>query len=367
MKRVMEKNRLKIRAILFACFLIPVNIGIYGQKTLPVYDGIDYSAGTLVYDNTNWWCLNASPENDVTVVSGSLSYDGLLESIANKLQISGGGDDFVIWFGDQPADTKVYFSFIFQVTDMTGIGPSAPAHFAGLTNSPTTSGSFGCSIFVQKDGTDPTKFNIGHAPRASLTPVWNNDAGTPIKYSLNTPILIVAMYDIIGTFVSGTPNDTSALWINPLSSTFEDTDPPAASLIGNLSGKPTNDINPVNRFYLRQDAASNTPTIQIDEIRIGSTWASVTPKSISTGTNNIYDDSPGVVIYPNPVIDVMKVNVKSSGISMMEIFDITGNKLLTKEVYQGTTIVDLSAYPRGMYLASFKGTGTAFIRKFIKK
>jgi hypothetical protein len=63
----------------------------------------------------------------------------------------------------------------------------------------------------------------------------------------------------------------------------------------------------------------------------------------------------------------MKVNVKSSGISMMEIFDITGNKLLTKEVYQGTTIVDLSAYPRGMYLASFKGTGTAFIRKFIKK
>ena len=117
----MEKSLRFKKIMFFSCFIFLLINGSYGQKTLPVYDGINYTAGTLVYDNTNWWCLNTSPVNDVNVASGSLSYSGLLESTANKISISGDGDDFVIWFGDQPADTKIYYSFIFQVTDMTGI------------------------------------------------------------------------------------------------------------------------------------------------------------------------------------------------------------------------------------------------------
>ena len=339
----------------------------YGQKTLPVYDGISYSVGTLVYDNSNWWCLNPSPVNDVTVTSGSLTYPDLLESTLNKINISGDGDDFVIWFGDRPADTKIYYSFIFQVTSMTNLSSGTPAHFAGFTNTYNTTGSFGCSIFVQKDALDQTKFNIGHVARSSLVPVWNLSGGIPVQYSLNTPIFIVGCYEIIGTYVAGTPNDNSSLWINPLASTFENALPPAATITSNLTGGSANDINPVTSFYIRQDAASNTPTIDIDEVRIGLTWASVTPKTIATSTNDKIADKTGITIYPNPVKELMKVNVNRSDIRFMEIYNISGNRVLAKVINLGTTTINVSTLPEGIYTISFKGTGATYSRKFIKR
>lgn len=355
------------RTVITSCFIIFLISGSYGQKALPVYDGINYTAGTLVYDNTNWWCLNPSPVNDVTVTAGSLSYPGLLESTANKISISGDGDDFVIWFGDRPADTKVYYSFIFQVTNMAGISSGTYAHFAGFTNTYNTIGSFGCSIFVQKDATDFAKFNIGHFAKSSQEPVWNQVSGTPVQYSINTPILVVGCYEIIGPFINGTPNDKSSFWINPLSSTFENTLPPTAAITSNLTGKSTNDLNPVTSFYILQDAPTNTPAIDIDEVRIGSTWASVTPKSISTGTKDIYSEKNRADIYPNPVNDILKVDLNNTGITYIEVYDPAGLKLLTKKVDQGITNIDVKSLPQGIYIISFKGSGGTYNRKFIKK
>jgi hypothetical protein len=355
------------RIMVFSCFIFFITINSYGQKTLPVYDGINYSVGTLVYDNMNWWCLNTTPTNDVTVASGSLSYTGLLESTANKISISGSGDDFVIWFGDQPVDSKIYYSFIFQVTDLTGITQITPTHVTGFSNAPNTSSAWGCSFIIQKDATDPTKFNIAHGTRSSL-PLWQMSGGNPVQYSINTPILIVACYEIIGAYVAGIPDDKSSMWINPASSTFENTVPPTATLTGDLTGSGVNDINPVNRFYIRQDAATSTPNIDIDEIRIGLTWASVTPKSIPTSiAENSLDEKAGATIYPNPVKDIMKVDVKSQDIRQIEIYNLTGERIMTKEIYPGTTNVDVSNLPEGIYIVSFKGSGITFNGKFLKK
>ncbi len=354
------------KVMVFSCIiLLSINYGL-GQKSLPVYEGINYTAGTLVYDNTNWWCLNASPVNDVLVTSASLSYSGLLESTGNKINISGAGDDFVVWFGDQPTDTKVYYSFIFQVTDISGINQVTPMHLAGFSNAPNTSSAWGCSFIIQKDATDPTKYNIAHGTRSSL-PVWNMSGGIPVQYPINTPILIVACYEIIGTYVTGTPNDKSSLWINPSSTTFEDATPPTATLTGDLTGSGINDINPLNRFYIRQDAVTSTPNIDIDEIRVGLTWASVTPKSITTGTRDMFYERDEASIYPNPVKDVMKVDVKSSDISFIEIYNLAGSRILSKKVDQGITNIDVSSLSKGMYMVSLKGSGKLYNGKFIKE
>jgi hypothetical protein len=225
-------------------------------------------------------------------------------------------------------------------------------------------------MIFQKDLSDPTKFNIGHGPRSGYF-LWNTvdgtPTGTPVKYSINTQIFVVGCYEIIGTYSAGVPNDKSSMWVNPSSSTFENTLPPTANVTRDLTGTVINDIDVVNRFYIRQDAVSNTPSIDIDEIRIGSTWASVTPKSIATSTNDIFSERAGATFYPNPVKDVMKVDVKSADISFMDIYNLTGRRVMTKEVYQGTTTVDLSSLPNGMYVVSFKGTGAPCIKKFIKK
>jgi hypothetical protein len=366
----MEKSKGFVKSMFFSCFILIIVNGSYGQKALPIYEGINYSVSTLVYDNTNWWCLDATPVNDVAVTLGSLTYPGLLESTANKLNISGDGDDFVIWFGDQPSNTKIYYSFIFQVTDMTGISANTPADIAGFTNSPDLFGAFGCSIIIQKDASDPTKFNIGQGIRTILH-VWHTIDGTPagtkVKYSFNTPILVVAAYDITGTYVPGSPDDKSSLWINPSSVTFENTLPPTPLITGDLTGSGINDINPVNRFYIKQDAPSNTPTLNIDEVRIGLTWASVTPKSISTGTQEIFSEKTRPTIYPNPVKDMMRVDIKSSDINVIEIYNLTGNRIISKKINPGITNVDVSNLSQGVYLVSLKGSGVIYNKKFIKK
>ncbi len=46
-------------------------------------------------------------------------------------------------------------------------------------------------------------------------------------------------------------NDKSSMWINPSSTTFENTLPPAATITKNLTGTGINDIDVVNRFYIR--------------------------------------------------------------------------------------------------------------------
>jgi len=354
------------KIVFFFCFIILIINGIYGQKTLPVYDGINYTAGTLTYDNINWWCLNTVPVNDVTVISGSLVYPGLLESTANKLRFNGGGDEIAIFFGNQAADTKVYYSFIFQVTDLTGLSVSSATDLAGFSNAPNTSSAWGCSLIIQKDATDPTKFNLGHGTRSSL-PVWNIVGGVPVKYTVSTPIFIVSEYDIIGAYVSGTPNDKSSIWINPDPLTFESSVPPAATISGDLTGSGINDINPLNRFYLKQDAVTTTPVIDIDEIRIGLTWASVTPKQITTGTKELLNDKMTASVYPNPVSDLLKVDIKSADINTIEIYNLGGIRLLTKKIDRGSNNIDVSTLPKGMYAVVLKGSGVIVNRKFIKK
>jgi hypothetical protein len=366
----MKKNLLMKQIFLVSFLLLLLNSENFGQKTLPVYDGINYAAGTLVYDAANWWGLNVSPTNDVLITSGSLSITGLLESTGNKLVIAGSGDEVAIYFGDRPADSKIYYSLIFQVTSLSGITPNTPNHFAGFINTPTSAGSFGCSIIIKADASDPSKFNVGHGTRSSL-PIWNTidgtPGGTPVMYSLNTPIFIVGCYEIIGAFLAGTPDDKSSMWINPSSTTFENLIPPTATITGDITGTAVADISVVNRFYLRQDAATTNPPIEIDEIRIGLTWASVTPKSLTTGTDRISNKRSLVDIYPNPVWDYMKVDLGGSKISFMEIYNLTGLRIMTRKLDPGTNNVNINSLPQGLYFATFKGFGDTYTRTFIKK
>ncbi|MCX6325736.1 MAG: T9SS type A sorting domain-containing protein [Bacteroidia bacterium] len=364
MKKTLLMKQLVFLSV-FSMLLISENSG---QKTLPVYDGISYTAGTLVYDATNWWVLNSTAVNDVAVTAGSLTYTGLRESAGNKISIGGDGDDFVIWFGDQPTDSKTYYSLIFQVTGMSGISAGTTAYFAGFSNNGTTGSSNGCGIYFQVDAINPAKFNIGHGTRAASTivPVWNTSGGSPVQYSVNTPIFVVGCYEAIGVYTAGVPNDKSSLWINPSAANFEDLLPPAASINTALTGTAPNDVSVVNRFFLRQDLTTNNPAIEVDEIRIGLTWSSVTPKALSTSAGKILSEGRSANIYPNPVKDNLKVDISGSDISNIEIFNITGVRVLSRILDQGVNNVNVSDLPQGAYIVKLKGSGTNSSGKFIK-
>jgi hypothetical protein len=75
--------------------------------------------------------------------------------------------------------------------------------------------------------------------------------------------------------VATTTDDQVDMWIDPDSSTFGDASAPASTLTAALTGT---DAEAIAQFTFRQNTAGNTPeSISYDELRVGRTWASVTP------------------------------------------------------------------------------------------
>jgi hypothetical protein len=151
---------------------------------------------------------------------------------------------------------------------MTSLGSRSPFttaagdYFIGIGSSGTTIGG---AIWSRQDGTG---FDIGISTRSSSTVSWSTTS-----YSINSPIFLVAEYNV----VSGSANDTGALWINPGSADFGATSAPSATL---TSGPGSSDIGTINTVLIHSgasDFSSASGGIDFDELRIGTSWADVTP------------------------------------------------------------------------------------------
>lgn len=71
----------------------------------------------------------------------------------------------------------------------------------------------------------------------------------------------------------GATNDVSKIWLNPALGGSE----PAAGATA-VSGTDFTATG-IERIFLRQDNATNTPFVEIDEIRAGTSWTEVTPSA----------------------------------------------------------------------------------------
>jgi hypothetical protein len=115
------------------------------------------------------------------------------------------------------------------------------------------------TVWLRSDGAG---YDIGINPRTTAAnTVWSSGTQT-----INTTLFVVISYQI----VSGTSNDVVNLWINPTPGSSM----PAATHSATNSGT---DLANLNRILLRQDAATTTPFVEMDELRVGTTWADVTP------------------------------------------------------------------------------------------
>jgi hypothetical protein len=89
-------------------------------------------------------------------------------------------------------------------------------------------------------------------------------------------VLLVGKYDF-----TVSPNGVS-LWINPASSTFGAASEPSTGFLLQTTGT---DGYIIDRFNMRQNTAASVPAaMQWDELRVGLSWASVTPPSSEAPT-----------------------------------------------------------------------------------
>jgi hypothetical protein len=226
--------------------------------------------------NANGWATHSgttpgqvqtmsSPSNN----GSSLSYLNLLAPVGNRVQlIAGNTEDVnkaVINLG-----TSAYYSFLLNVPTTTGLHINANAgdYFIGFGATAGASvTSLGARVFI-KAGATPNTFVLGLTNNSGT---GTNQTWNPTEYPCGTTVFIVVKLNISASPIA------SSMWINPTPGSVE-----PASTILNSSGN--NAMVALASVYLRQGGttATGTGTLEIDEIRAGTTWASVTPAAAAS-------------------------------------------------------------------------------------
>jgi hypothetical protein len=228
--------------------------------------------GTL---NTNGWSTHSGTAGQFQTATGTLTFPGLATCIGNKATyVAGNGEDVNLSLGTAITGTG-YYSFLLNLPNTTGLSSSGE-YFTGFA---TTTGTTGVTVFAPrvfiKTGTVAGSFQLG---------IQNTTGGTPTptpNYSgdltVGTTYFIVVKLDAVQAPIQ------ASLFINPVPGSAQ----PTAATVTNSAG--TSAFATFGSIFLRQagNATAGTGNIQIDEIRVGTTWASVTPSGGCTSTNNL--------------------------------------------------------------------------------
>lgn len=306
---------------------------------LPLYEGFDYNVGENLEDQTNWTGF-FSGDNILIGGPGGLTYPGLAgeEQTGNHISFDGAGIDNKIEFTGVTTGT-VYASFIFNVTDQSAITDLTDGgYFAALAESDA---SFDTRLWVHPN-TDPvaTTYEIS-ITNASSSPTF---AGT---YNVGDNVFIVMSYEPGTGVIKGWVNPTSFGGAEPTPD-FSETDASAA--------------NTIDRFVVRQDSSGETPFILFDELRIGSSYAQVTPTTLS----NEEFAATSFKIYPNPTSTGF-VNITSTSADVMnvQVFDILGKQVKNETVVNNT--LNVSNLKSGLYMLKITQNNASTTRKLVIK
>ena len=349
------RNATRLLAIV-ALFAL-LSMSGWAQVTLPHYDGFNYTAGSMLGGQGGWLGINSG--DTVWVAAGSLSYTGFPASIGNKITFNGLGQEQTKLFTTVSTGT-FYFSYLLRVTSLAGI--KAEAYVSGLYQS-ATSTTTGTLVWVKPDGAG---FVVGVSARTVPNAPVNY---YPTTQSLNTTCLVVGAYQ----FVDGTSNDSAKVWLNPSASTFGKTAPAPSAVSVNT----TTDLTGLARFMIRQDADTTTPYCEIDELRLGTSWAEVTQAISAT---KVVEETDGLAPrgftleqnYPNPFnpTTTIRFSVASAGHVSLNVTDVLGRQvaaLVNESLTPGTYSVqwNASAAPSGIYFYAVRAGNYVETRRMI--
>ncbi len=237
------------------------------------YEPFDYSTsltnliGRTTVDGLSWSQAGPTPiTNQPTINAGNLSYPGLAAGIGNSVNFGGNGTSARLNLPVGMTSGTVYYSFIFQLTNIAGLSTGG-IFWAGFNNSVGTSGSNPTVVDTRLDvkAAAGGTYQIGLDKSSGSTPLI---VFAPNTYTTNDVIFVVGSY----TFNPGGV-DESRLWINPPSSSFGASTPPDGFL-SNTNGA---NIPVISSFVLCDRSTAEPRGIIADELLISTNWADVTP------------------------------------------------------------------------------------------
>jgi len=257
-----------------ACFkvffpvLLAASLWQNASAALLFYDGYGYSIGEDLGEGssvTNW----ANPKSNITIGEGSLSYGGLQSSTGNSVTVNGGSsnlDGARTAAGAWASQTNgaLYFSFLLKLNNPSGIatnGSGTP--IVNISQSGSVSQQLISLNLLNSSGIKLGVLKYPSTGSAVSSAFFAAGAGANLTADGMTTYLIVAKYD----WVSGTANDVVTVWVNPATlGSSEDSGNKVFTSTG------TDGTANAGRLYINRG-----PSLNIDELRIGQTWADVTP------------------------------------------------------------------------------------------
>jgi hypothetical protein len=235
-------------------------------------DDFSYTTGTNLTTN-GWTQIGAGTTGPLTVNSAGLSYPnspssgvGFGVNMAPGQQVVGRGGG-ILSVSPAVAGATAYMSFL---VNLSAAGNTAGVNFAGIMNGTFPTPGVAARAFTRQSGAG---FNFG-VGKSTLTATYESTVR-----SLNTTYLVVLKYTVN---TGSSTDDIVDMWINPVLGATEPTS--TLSMGAGVNDASSALFGPT----LNPRAAPAAPTLEIDAVRVGTSWISVTPSnvalSVSTST-----------------------------------------------------------------------------------
>jgi PEP-CTERM putative exosortase interaction domain len=275
---------------LLICIFSLTAFSLFG---LPSYDpfadatgsgGTSYAPGANLSGQVNaqgqsWFQAGGTnPLVTATIQSGSLTIPGLGTSGGNSVLMTPQvniASRFA--FGSAITNGSIYYSFALKVPTIGSTMGAGGGFFAGFNNSGALSQGNSPTVIgdrvLIRSATGGFNLGLSKASSAGSDFQW---AGA--TFTSSDTIFIVGSYDI-GTLAA--TDDAARLWINPSSSDFGAAISPTATLTATTGADFVGTGGSLQSFLLYARANTLFPDqMIIDDLRIGTSWADVTPTTI---------------------------------------------------------------------------------------
>lgn len=320
------------------------------------YDGFTRTGALTGADN---WERHSGTAGQIVMLTtpsdlgNSLNYSGASAPTGNRIGMSTAFSEDANKKFTTAQTAAAFVSFFMKVTDESSFSantlttaPGYAAHF-----SPTSGADIGSTGFVARlslrKGASAGKYNIGilntTGGAAGLTDIYGS--ATPAEYNVNTTYFVVIKYDMTGA------TGVSSLWINPAISS--EGSPTVSSAFGTSAKQ-----SQIESLALRN--STNTGIWELDELRMGSTWAEVVGATLKV--TDVKGDSK--ILSNTRVKDQFRVLAK--GTSGVEIFNSAG-QLVKKLSAESNQPIFVSELTKGIYFVKVQNNGKISSAKIIKE
>lgn len=256
---VFSKRLVRIRMIAVSAAMA-VSFAVHAQQSLPWHEPFSYTVGNLVGQG-GWTQTGIGTASPVQVSLPSLSYPGLPPALGGKITLRNGTN-----YQDAGCDISgqnsgsVYASFILQVTNA---GNTTGDYFFHFSSAGAGAQDFRSRLLIRQ-GSSAAKFQLGLSNLSTDTPTW-----TAAEFDVGAPVFIVVAY----TFSPDVNDDLASLWINP---PFGLNTAPSPTITQAV----LQDLTALGRVGWRQGQGDSLLGLEVDELRVATTWSAVTPQEV---------------------------------------------------------------------------------------